>query len=163
MTGYTETEIARLISCQKTIKDAPRRDMKEENRHRRNDLTVVSAEGEDFDVFIRQSLEFAEDFSLGLVYRTEDGRRILLVRYNGQHEQSPQGFAGHPHYAYHIHRATAENLDNGRYEKHPASITEAYASFDETIGAFMQDTGIQGWDKYFPNSATLPLFQSNGA
>ena len=37
---------------------------------------------------MRQSLEFAEDFSLGLVYLSEDGKRMTMIRYNGQHDQS---------------------------------------------------------------------------
>jgi hypothetical protein len=33
-------------------------------------------------------LEFDEDFSLGLVYLSPDGKRMTLIRYNGQHDQS---------------------------------------------------------------------------
>ncbi|HXA21644.1 MAG TPA: hypothetical protein VNW90_05045, partial [Acetobacteraceae bacterium] len=36
-----------------------------------------------------------------------------------------------PHFQYHVHQATAENLNNGRYDKHPASATRLYASFAE--------------------------------
>lgn len=159
MSDYTEDDIMRLIGCAKTIKEAPKREMKEENRHRRNDMVVVSSEGGEFDVFIRQSLDFAEDFSVGLVYRTDDGKRITLVRYNGQHEQSDKPFTDNPHFSYHVHRATADNLNNGRFEKHPATITETYASFDEAIGEFMTGTSIKDWQKHFPNAVEMPLFQ----
>lgn len=159
MSTYTDDDIARLIACQKAIKDAPRREMKEENRHRRNDMTVVSSSNEAFDVFIRQSMEFSEDFSVGLVYCAPDGKRVTLVRFNGQHEQTSAPFSDNPHFNYHIHRATPENLNNGRHEKHPASITDTYASLDEAIAEFMATTKIEGWQKHFPNSVQLSLIQ----
>lgn len=162
MSEYTDGEIARLVDCLKTIKEVPRREMKEENRHRRNDLLAASDDGAEFDVFIRQSLDFAEDFSIGLVFRASDGKRITLVRFNGQHEQSPQLFNSNPHFSYHIHKATAENLNAGRLEKHPATVTDRYASLDEAIAEFMTTTNIQGWQKHFPNAVPMPLFRQNG-
>lgn len=159
MNDYTENEISALIGCRKTIKEPPRREMK---RHRRNDLVVVSDNGMNFDAFIRQSLDFVEDFSIGLVCHALDGKRITLVRYNGQHEQSPELFGSHPHFSYHIHRATAGNLAAGRFEKHPGEVTNRYASLDEAIGDFMTTTNIQGWEKHFPQSMPLPLFRQNG-
>jgi hypothetical protein len=162
MSEYTDNEISQLIGCPKTITEPPRREMKEENRHRRNDLVVASADGAEFDVFIRQSLDFAEDFSLGLVYHAPDGKRITLVRFNGQHEQSPELFGSQPHFSYHIHKATADNLSSGRLEKHPGEVTERYASFDEAISEFMTTTNIHGWEKYFPQAVPLPLFRQNG-
>jgi hypothetical protein len=160
MSDYTEDDINYLIDCAKTIKEVPKRDMKEENRHRRNDMVVINSEGDEFDVFIRQSLDFDEDFSVGLVYRSKDGKRITLVRYNGQHEQSDKPFSDNPHFSYHIHRATADNLNTGRFEKHPASITETYGSFDEAIGEFMKAARINDWQKYFPDAVSLSLFQN---
>ena len=162
MSEFTEDGIKRLIGCTKTIQEAPKRDMKEENRHRRNDMVVVSNDGDEFDVFIRQSLDFTEDFSVGLVYRSKDGKRITLLRYNGQHEQSDRPFSDNPHFSYHVHRATADNLNNGRFEKHPASITETYGSFDEAIGEFMKAACINDWQKHFPSAVELPLFQNGG-
>lgn len=136
--------------------------MKEENRHYRNDLVAASADGAEFDVFIRQSLDFAEDFSLGLVFRAPDGKRVTLIRFNGQHEQSPRLFGSHHHFSYHIHKATAENLNAGRLEKHPGEVTDRYGSFDEAIAEFMTTADIQGWEKYFPRAVPMPLFKQNG-
>jgi len=162
MSDYTDNGISELVGCPKTIKEAPRRDMKEENRHRRNDLVVISDDGVEFDVFIRQSLDFAEDFSIGLVCHAPDGKRITLVRYNGQHEQSPELFGSHPHFSYHIHQATGDNLAAGRFEKHPGEVTDRYASLDEAIAEFMTTTNIQGWGRHFPQSVPMPLFRQNG-
>jgi len=158
MSTYTDDEITRLITCPKVITDAPRREMKKEHRHRRNDMAVVSDSNEAFNVFIRQSTEFPEDFSIGLDYFAPDGKRITLIRFNGQHEQTTTPFSDNPHFNYHIHRATSENLNNGRLAKHPASITESYASLDEAIAEFMEITKIEGWQKHFPNAVPMPLF-----
>jgi hypothetical protein len=88
--SHTNESIRDLITCMKRVADPPAREFKEENRHRRKDMRLQSANGEQriFDVFIRQSLEFAEDFSLGLVYLSPEGKRMTLVRFNGQHDQS---------------------------------------------------------------------------
>ena len=118
-----------------------------------------------FSVFIRQSQEFAEDFSLGLVYLSPDAKRMTLIRYNGQHDQSNDPYdAAKTHFQYHIHKATADNLNNGRHDKHPASATRDYASFAEATTAFLSAIGLRTEDieTHFPSVDTLPLFRSLG-
>ncbi len=160
MTAWTATQIDDLIACRKTIKDAPKKEMKEENRHRRNDMVVVSDAGEAFEVFIRQSLEFDEDFSVGLVYLSPEGRRIVLIRFNGQHEQTNDAIeAAKPHFNYHIHKVTADDLNEGRMEKHPAAVSTAYASLSEALGEFFTAIGLDGFERYFPEAVPLPLFK----
>lgn len=161
---FTILRINELIECEKQITDAPTRDFKDEYRHRRKDfrLQAVSDPRLLFGVFMRQSAEFAEDFSLGLVYLSEDGKRMTMIRYNGQHDQTndPYDFAK-PHFQYHIHKATPENLNNGRYDKHPAAITRLYASFAEATQEFLSGIGVRPQDiaKHFPGMDSLPLFR----
>ncbi|OIO97704.1 MAG: hypothetical protein AUJ92_03055 [Armatimonadetes bacterium CG2_30_59_28] len=57
--NYTEEDLEQLISCPKRISQAPRREMRTDGKH-------------GFRAFMRHSLEFAEDFSLGLVYVPKD-------------------------------------------------------------------------------------------
>lgn len=164
---FTISRIDELIMCDKQITDAPTRDFREEYRHRRKDFRLQAANDPklSFSVFMRQSLEFVEDFSLGLVYQSEDGKRITLVRYNGQHHQSNDLYdLEKPHFQYHIHRATPENLNNGRYEKHPATATPLYASFEEAIEEFLTAIGVRQPDisRYFPEINSLPLFRNPG-
>jgi hypothetical protein len=100
-------------------------------------------------------LEFDEDFSLGLVYLSPDGKRMTLIRYNGQHDQSNDPFdLMKPHFQYHVHQATAENLNNGRCDKHPASATRLYASFAEATREFLAAIGVRAEDiaKIFPGN-----------
>ena len=119
-----------------------------------------------FDVFLRQSLEFAEDFSLGLVYLSQDdGKRMTMIRYNGQHDQSNDPYdQTKTHFQYHIHKATAENFNNGRYDKHPANTTLEYASFEEATMAFLSGIGLRPQDieNHFPGMDLLPLFRGIG-
>ncbi len=64
-----------------------------------------------------------------------------------------------PHFQYHVHKATPDNLNNGRLEKHPASVTD-YGSFEEATSKFLAVIGLTNDDiaKYFPSMGTLPLF-----
>ena len=164
---FTSLSIDELISCEKQIIEAPARDFNEENRHRRRDMRLqdMGAEKRIFSVFIRQSLEFAEDFSLGLVYLSQDGKRMTMIRYNGQHDQSNDPYdLAKSHFQYHIHKATAENLNNGRYAKHPAIATRDYASFGEATTEFLQTIGLRADDIsiHFPGMDSLPLFRNRG-
>ena len=114
--SYTTEIIDELIARPKRVSKSPPKEFKEENRHRRKDMELEGIEGGEFFVFIRQSLEFSEDFSLGLQYIL-DGKRILLVRYNGQHEQTDDVIKLELlHFQYHVHKASPENLNNGRFE-----------------------------------------------
>lgn len=101
-----------------------------------------------FRVFMRQSLEFEEDFSVGLDYvpRDEAGS-FCLTRCNGRHG----GHQAHPHHlSYHIHTAKAEDVNVGISLERHIEITTEYASFYDAIGHFISLTGIEGTDKYYP-------------
>ncbi len=70
--------IDELIACSKRVVEPPSKEFKEENRHRRKDMRLQAIDDElyQFVVFIRQSQEFPEDFSLGLVYLSREGKRM---------------------------------------------------------------------------------------
>lgn len=165
--SYTDDSIRNLITCAKRVTEPPAREFKEENRHRRKDMRLQSTDGEHrtFDVFIRQSLEFAEDFSLGLMYLSPEGKRMTLVRFNGQHDQSNNPLdLQKTHFQYHIHTATADNLNDGRYDKHPAEPATRYASFEEATIEFLATVQLAQEDiaKHFPGCEDLPLFRDQG-
>ena len=165
---FTTLSIDELISCEKLITEAPTREFKEENRHRRKDMRLQYAHDAKtiFSVFVRQSLEFDEDFSLGLVYLSVDGKRMTMIRYNGQHDQSNDPYdQAKTHFQYHIHKATPENLNNGRFDKHPATATRAYASFVEATSEFLAAIGLRAQDisAHFPGMESLPLFRNRDA
>ena len=162
--SFTDDIIRGLIICPKRLSDPPARDFKEENRHRRKDMRLQSADdpARNFDVFIRQSLEFDEDFSLGLVYLSPEGKRMTLTRFNGQHDQSNDPLdLQKMHFQYHVRTATAANLNDGRYDKHPAASATRYASFQEATVEFLAAIRLDQEDiaKHFPGCEDLPLFR----
>lgn len=67
-----------------------------DGKHSRNDMELESLDGNHgFRAFMRQSLEFTEDFSVGLEYLPKDEPgRFCLVRCNGMHG----GHQVHPHH-----------------------------------------------------------------
>ena len=96
----TDEQIRYLVNCSKTIlRKEPARGYREDNRHLRCDLELVSTEGNStaFKVFIRQSTEFIENFSIGLLYSSNDPTlgTITLVRYNGPHGETSRDPDGH--------------------------------------------------------------------
>jgi hypothetical protein len=65
---FTDGELEALITCPKQVVDAPRREMRLDGKMKRNDMTLKSADGKlSFRVFMRQSDEFPENFSVGLM------------------------------------------------------------------------------------------------
>ena len=160
MKQYTQQEIDDLIRCPKVVTEAPRPSFKDEYRHRSNGFRVATSDGEHrFRVFLRQSLEFVEDFSIGLLYEPKDGRSFLLVRFNGQHDIAIEGDDVRTHFTYHVHLAEAGRVNNGFYDSLPARTTGDYASFNEALEAFFLRTGIPEPEKYFPDRVSLPLFR----
>ncbi|MBM3753477.1 MAG: hypothetical protein FJW38_05815 [Acidobacteria bacterium] len=166
--SYTQAEIDELISCQKTISDPPKRDLKPAGAHSRNDMRLVASglDGE-FTAFMRRSIDFPENFFIGLIYDPKNGTgEITLIRCNGLHGVFGGSFdPDHPHWGNHIHRATEANIAAGlRPERHAVS-TDAYASFEEALQHFVKLINFSPAqaNEYFPSDAqsTFP-FQEGG-
>ncbi|QNI31496.1 hypothetical protein H7849_20835 [Alloacidobacterium dinghuense] len=126
--AYAQDEIDDLISRRKTFSEAPRRELKIEGAHARNDAKLVAenVSGE-FRMFMRRSEDFPENFSIGLVYQPTDGSgEITLLRCNGKHGEYRGTFdPDHPHYDFHIHKADAAIMATGcRPEKNAAKTLE---------------------------------------
>lgn len=157
-------EIEHLIRQPKRItsKD-PAIGYRESHRQRRCDLRLESGAGETghFLVFVRQSLEFIENFSIGLRYLTGDPsiRTVTLTRYNGPHGES--SFSHDGHFAQpHIHRITELEMNSG--SSHPQErhrqITDHYLTFEECQLAFFSDAGVANYRDYFPDLVQGRLF-----
>lgn len=99
------------------------------------------------------------------MYLSPEGKRMTLVRFNGQHDQSNDPLdLRKTHFQYHIHTATADNLNAGRYEKHPARPATRYASFEEAAIEFLTTVQLDQEDiaRHFPGYEALPLFHDQG-
>jgi hypothetical protein len=163
---YDQAEIDALLRCPKTITDPPKRSTKLVNADYRNDMRLIASNGigGEFAVFMRQSEDFPENFSVGLVYHPNDGRpEITLVRCNGQHgvyNGSPSQNPTHPHFGYHIHTATEEAQDAGFRAERTAVATAEFASYDEAVRHFVALVNIEesDRDRYFPKRQQPKLF-----
>lgn len=150
---YTQQEIDALIACPKVVSEPPRRDPKLDRGHFRNDMRLKSISGEsEFRVFMRRSEDLPENFSVGLAFLAKDGSgEIILMRCNGPHGGYNDSFdPNHPHWDFHVHRASAEMIEGGlRPEKH-ATINKDFASYEEAVQYFLKETNITDAGNYFP-------------
>ena len=156
--------IQALIETEKRIvhKD-PVKGFRKEDRHHRCSLELepVSEEKKKFKVFIRQSVEFIEDFSIGLQYEINISllKIVTLIRYNEPHGEISRHSDGH--YAKpHIHRLTETEIASGSMmpqEKH-RKITDKYRTFEEAISIFILDIGSINFADHFPELRQPRLF-----
>jgi hypothetical protein len=141
----SDHEIVRLIGCQKAVTKRPRTTFLIQGRHRRNDFEVSAVDTADrFAVFMRQSLEFPENFSVGLDYLSLPGSgRLCLIRCNGPHGEHREipGTPDH-HFSCHIHVATSEALQAGLRPESNASRTDAFTTFEEAVAYFVRRCSI---------------------
>ena len=154
---FTDEEFEGLVACPKQVVDPPRRDMRVEGKMKRNDMTLKSVDGKhSFRVFMRQSDEFMENFSLGLMYVPgEEPGSFQLIRCNGQHG----GERVHPHHAvFHIHRSKADDINAGILEPRHIEQSTAYASFREALAHFCAIIRLENSDDYFPGLSQTRLF-----
>jgi hypothetical protein len=154
---FTDEEFEGLVACPKQVVDPPRRDMRVEGKMKRNDMTLKSVDGKhSFRVFMRQSDEFIENFSLGLMYVPgEEPGSFQLIRCNGQHG----GESVHPHHAvFHIHRSKADDINAGILEPRHIEQSTAYASFREALAHFCAIIRLEKPDDYFPGLSQTLMF-----
>ena len=166
MKTWTQAELDELIACPKQVVDPPRKTMRSERGHQRNDATLSSLDGERrFSVFMRINEDFPENFTVGLVYHPSDEPGELhLLRCNGPHgayanaslEDPP------PHFNFHIHRAQADLINAGLQSLKFAASTDAYASFREALQHFLKVVNIVDSEVHFPMVSQLPLFPDDG-
>ena len=163
----SDSEIQELIIMPKEIITKPPAKIyeKKSSIHCNLDLQSLDPQGKLFSVFIRQSIKFIEDFSIGLCYLPEDKilGRIQLIRYNGAHDKGghydknrdKDGHYGNPH----IHRITTEEMEPAMINPQPKhrKITDKYNAFDEALAVFFKDMKIGNYLKHFPNIKQITM------
>jgi len=160
-----DTIIQSLKTCPKRILRFQNKELCESDRYKRQDIELVSEDGKErFHVFIRKSLELADDFSIGLQHiAIEDSERTVIFRCNGRYCPPDSADAVTPHHSeFHIHSGKAENIAAGLKAEAGAVITHSYASFDGALAYFMRTCNINGADRYFHDlPSPLPPGQSS--
>jgi hypothetical protein len=165
MAPFTQADVDQLITCAKEISEAPARELKLEGAHWRNDAKLVASDGTkgSFSMFLRRSEDFPENFSIGLTYSPNDGRpSIMLVRCNGKHGVFNNGSdPAHPHWDYHIHRATERAIEAGFAPEKYAEKTNEFASYEEALQYFVKAVNLNAVDasRYFPAAIQTQLFE----
>lgn len=159
---YTQDEIDNLIGCAKVVSEPPKRDLKLDRGHFRNDMRLTSADGKlDFRAFMRRSEDLPENFSVGLAYLPKDGTgEILLLRCNGPHGGYNDSFdPEHPHWDFHVHRASAGMIEAGQRPEKAAAVNRDFASYEEALQYFLRTTNVIDARTYFADIAqgTLPF------
>lgn len=152
----TNQEIRSLIGLPKAIVNrSPARGYREENRHWRCDLELQSSDEtkRGFLAFIRQNIRLTGNFSIGLRYGVNEGKlaTITLARYNGPHGETSLDQDGH--YALpHIHYITEDELAAGHTQPQEShrEITVRYATLEEALRVFFQDTATGNYAQFFP-------------
>ncbi len=149
---YTDEQIEELISCPKRIVEPPK-ETKESARTGfiKKTFVMVSNDGVyNFNGFIAQNLKFPENFSIGLIYDPKEEKgKIPLLRCNGPHG----GTKVFPHHAYfHIHKATAERINNNLKPEGQIDITQHYSTIETAIQYYVRRIGLSVTDrtKHFP-------------
>lgn len=143
-----------LIECPKKIIKSDRKNMIEKNRSYRNNIQLESEDGKySFIMFMRQSAEFLEDFSVGLIWTNvnkywDTKKQTILIRCQGPHD-SKQEFESDPHHSYHIHKLSPTDIEQKRFSK-PSNcgVTNHFSSFDEAIIYFCNRCAIIGLSDY---------------
>jgi hypothetical protein len=141
--------------------------MRLDRGHFRNDMRVRSMEGDrEFRVFLRRSEDFPENFSIGLAFLAKDGTgEVVLLRCNGPHGGYNEVFdPEHPHWEFHVHRATAPMIEAGFRPEKWAEASRDFASFEEALQYFLRVTDIREGMTYFPRlrQHVLPFGEEPG-
>jgi len=157
----TDDLITKLITEEKTITELPKKDFKVENQHLRNDFQLTSSDGvRKYSVFMRQHIIFKENFSIGLVFHSEEGTSYNLFRCNGNHGEVAVDILNPvPHYGYHTHKITAELLENNINDPKQNDLTKEYASYEQAMNYFCRYANVKDADKYFPDINQMNMFE----
>lgn len=148
---YTDEFIEKLMKCEKLVIDPPSREYKEDRGQLKKNFTLQSTDGDYvFLAFIRASVHFKENFSIGLDYNPKEERgTICLLRCNGAHGES----IVFPHHStFHLHKASAETINKGLKPESNIEETFDYASLEEAIQYFCNTINLNKTHKrqYFP-------------
>ena len=87
-----------------------------------------------FEIYQREHLEDATDFSSGIAAILRDGSRLILARYNGSSHEH-----GDIAYEPHIHRATEKAMTEGRKPEFYAEPTDRYRTVHGALACLLDD------------------------
>ncbi len=133
----TDAELDELRTMQKLVTN-PQARWKDKPGHRQRNYILEGGRYQ-FELYQRQNINDAQDFSAGLSVIKPDGIRLTLCRYNGgSHVHREIGFRCH------IHKATAVAMREGRKAEDHADETDRYRTLDGALFCLVSDCAIAG-------------------
>lgn len=151
METINDALLREVLFCNKVAVRADRKKLSFSNRHRRNNVFLASKDKKyEYKLFMRQSEDFLEDFSVGLIWTNPSKfieitkSSVILVRCQGPHDgKEPLGFD--IHHDYHIHTITLEDFKDKRYQKPSGRVsTSKFSSFEQAIFHLMTEYKVDG-------------------
>lgn len=150
----TESLLSEVINCNKIAIKADRKRMVKTNRHKRNVIYLISNDQKyEFKLFLRQSEEFIEDFSVGLIwtnpaaYINISKNSVILIRCQGPHDgKAPLGTD--IHHDFHVHYITLDDFRERRFQKPSGRMTtDKFMSFAQAISYFVKTFNVSNIDQ----------------
>lgn len=144
----TEHFLQEVITCPKRAIKAERKKMVLDNRHYRNRLDLLSTDDQYiFRMFMRQSDEFIEDFSIGLIWTNPQkyihvNKSIVMLRCQGPHD-GKQAVGFDLHHDFHTHEISLLDIQEKRFQK-PSNRTanNTFRSYEQALMFFIEKCGI---------------------
>lgn len=143
-----EQLLQEVITCPKRVVKADRKKMILENRHYKNKLDLLSTDDRyAFKMFMRQSDEFIEDFSVGLIWTNPQehinvNKSIVMLRCQGPHD-GKQAVGFDLHHDFHTHEISLSDIQDKRFLK-PSNrtINNNFRSFEQALMFFVEKCAI---------------------
>lgn len=141
---YSDEELQYLREMTKTVTNPGAQWLRKPSAqpvHRQRSYKVIAEQNDNFvfEVYQRQSLADAQNYSCGIVCLPLGGSRLTLARYNG-----PSHRHGTISYRTHIHQATARAIAAGRSPEHDATETNRYKTLDGALACLIYDFNAAG-------------------
>ena len=161
----TNELLEEIIRCPKIICRVEPKKPRIENRNMRRTFYLTSQDGKyNFNVFERQSTEFLEDFSYGLVWTNANehigvNQNLILFRCQGPHDgRRPIGTD--VHHSYHTHVLSSDDIIQKRYRKpSERNDSDKFTTFSQASFYFFQLCGIINIEEYFESESQMTLYE----
>lgn len=154
MNPISNTLLQEVLFCNKFAVRADRKKLSFSNRHRRNNIYLVSEDHKfEYKLYLRQSEDFIEDFSVGLIWTNPSNyieiskSSVILLRCQGPHDgKEPLGTD--IHHDYHIHTITLDDFLARRYQKPSGrTLTSDFSSFEQAIFYLVNTYSVKNVEK----------------
>ena len=145
--GYeslTDQQIGDLLSATKRVTNPGGKESSKPGHTQRN-YKVLSNDGHEYTLYVRQNSKVEDDFSCGLLWHMPSGEILTLIRYNGSSHFHPNRIEETElDFVCHIHKATERYIAAGRKPEGYAEETDRYATVDGALHCLTKDCKISG-------------------